>query len=102
MWEKQIDALVGDRVNELYLVMACRQRSLTAREYDQLRREMLSARALGEGQGRIEAERKEAEAGTAMPKGNCVVACAKIFSSAVKSKCTRTIIVSGCRYQARN
>ena len=48
--------------------MECRSHSLTAREYDQLRQRILSARGLGEGLGKTEAERKEAEAGDCLKR----------------------------------
>ncbi|CAE8583363.1 unnamed protein product [Polarella glacialis] len=59
LWQKKIDAVVGDRINEACLAMECHRHGLTSREYDQLRRELLSARGLGEGRGREEAEKKE-------------------------------------------
>jgi len=58
-WEKKMDAVVGDRVNEVFLALQCRKHGLTSREYDQLRRKLLSTFALGEKKGRQEAEWKE-------------------------------------------
>ncbi|CAE7845428.1 unnamed protein product [Symbiodinium sp. KB8] len=63
LWKKRIDAVVGDRLNELYLVMECLNNGLTSKDYDRLRREILSAKGLGEGRGRTEAEAKEEKVG---------------------------------------
>lgn len=56
-----MDAVVGDRANELYLAAGCQQQGLQPRDYDRLRRELLPTRGLGEGSGeeRAKAERKE-------------------------------------------
>ena len=67
LWQKNMDAVVGDRANELYLATACQQEGLRSRDYDRLRRELLSTRGLGEGSGeeRAKAERKEELVGRA-------------------------------------
>ncbi|CAE6972874.1 unnamed protein product [Symbiodinium sp. CCMP2456] len=63
LWKKRIDAVVGDRLNELYLVMECLNNGLTSKDYDRLRREILSSKGLGESRGRTEAEAKEEKVG---------------------------------------
>ena len=45
--------------HQVFLALQCRKHGLTSREYDQLRRKLLSTFALGEKKGRQEAEWKE-------------------------------------------
>ena len=56
LWKKRIDAVVGDRLNELYLAMECMNNGLTSQQYDALRRQLLSTKGLCEGRGRTEAQ----------------------------------------------